>query len=219
MLSKQALRNQVVNTINSWSKAANYEGCPFGGYEEIKAHRTDHPKVLHAVLNCLEEKKYNLKNKSVIDIGSNIGYFPFALRMRGAGNLYMVERQGKIQKIISQIAEIEELEDVEIIGQQIESIKQAKLLPKCDIVIYKSVHHWIKKFIATELGAAKAEQVAKKIFQIITSKASLVIYEPCNFGKKLPTKKDNNLARESGFDVTIVISNGFKNRDVQVCLR
>lgn len=208
---KQKLRDEIAKEINSWQKAANYQGCPFKGYEGINPHRKDHPKVFKAVMDCLKENEYDVTDKSVIDIGSNIGYFPFSLRLEGAGKLCMVERQGRIQNIIKKIVEIEGLEDVEVLGKKMWNVDQAKELPKSDIVVYKSVHHWIKKF--------SDEKTAKAIFNEITSEASLVIYEPCNFGKALPTQADNDLAKEAGFDVTVVIEEGFKKRDIQVCLR
>lgn len=208
---KQKLRDELVKEINGWKNAANYQGCPFKGYEGIRPHRKDHPKVFEAVMNLLKEKNYNLKDKSVIDVGSNIGYFAFALRLQGAGHLYLVERQGYVQNAIKKIIEIEDIKRVDILGKKIHSVEQAKALPKCDIVVYKSVHHWIKKF--------SSEEIAKEIFKEITKHASMVIYEPCNFGNALPTEADNNLAKEVGFGVTTVITNGFKGRDIQVCLR
>lgn len=208
---KQKLRDKLVTEINSWQKAANYQGCPFKGYEGIKPHRKDHPKVMSIILDKLKEEEYDLSGKSVIDIGSNIGYFAFALRMNGAGPINLVERQGRIQKVIRQIAEIEELEDVQVLGKKMHNVEQAEELPKCDIVVYKSVHHWIKKF--------SDEKMAEKIFKEITKEASLVIYEPCNFGNALPTEADNKLAERAGFEVHTVIKQGFKRRDVQVCLR
>lgn len=208
---KQKLRDAVIADINSWQKAANYQGCPFKGYEKIRPHRKDHPKVFAAVLDKLKEQEYDLIDKSVIDIGSNIGYFAFALRINGAGPINLVERQGRIQKAALQIIEIEGLKDVEVLGKKMHDVEQAKELPKCDIVVYKSVHHWIKKF--------SSEEMAEAIFKEITSEASLVIYEPCNFGNALPTDADNKLAERAGFEIHTVISQGFKRRDVQVCLR
>lgn len=208
---KQKLRDELVNEINSWQKAANYQGCPFKGYEKIKPHRKDHPKVFNAVMNKLNEKGYNLSNKSIIDVGSNIGFFAFSLRLKGAGHLYLVERQGNIQRAIRKIIEIEKLENVDILGKKMHNVDQAKDLPKCDIVIYKSVHHWIRKF--------SDDKTAEGIFKEITKDASLVIYEPCSFGNAPVSKNDNELAKRAGFEVNTVIENGFKGRDVQVCLR
>jgi len=207
----QKLRDELAEEINGWQKAANYQGCPFKGYEKINPHRKDHPAVLKACLDHLKEKEYDLTGKSVIDVGSNIGFFAFALRIAGAGQLYMVERQGRIQKAIRQIIAIEGLRDVEVLGKKMYNVDQAKELPKCDIVVYKSVHHWIKKF--------SDEKTAEDIFREITREASAIIYEPCNFGKALPTDADNSLAERCGFDTTVVIADGFKGRDIQVCLR
>ena len=157
MNENQKKRDELAAHINSWKKAANYQGVPFPGYDKIKPHRKDHEKVLAAVLKHLKEKKYDWKGKSVIDIGSNIGYFPFAFRLEGAGKLVMVERQGRTQNAIKKIIEIEGLQDAEIIGQNIDSLEKAEALPKCDVVIYKSVHHWVEKFSDAD--------TAEKIFQ------------------------------------------------------
>tara|TARA_Y100000034_G_scaffold40320_1_gene49684 strand:- start:584 stop:1219 length:636 start_codon:yes stop_codon:yes gene_type:complete len=208
---KQKLRDELAAEINSWQKAANYQGCPFKGYEKIRPHRKDHPKVFAAVLEKLKEEEYDLTDKSVIDIGSNIGYFAFALRLKGAGSINLVERQGRIQKAALKIIEIEGLKDVQVLGRKMYNVEQAQELPKCDIVVYKSVHHWIKKF--------SDEKMAEAIFNEITREASLVIYEPCNFGNALPTDADNKLAKRAGFEVHTVVEQGFKRRDVQVCLR
>lgn len=209
--TKQKQRDELVANINTWTKATNYQGIPFRGYEKINAHRKDHKKVITAVLKCLKNKNYNINGKSVIDIGSNIGYFAFTLRNQGAGTVYMVERQGHTQNAMKKIIEIEELKNVKIIGKNIDSLEKAELLPKCDIVIYKSVHHWVKKF--------SNDEIAERIFKEITKNASLVIYEPGCFGNTSVTREDNELSTRAGFEVTTVISHGFKGRDVQVCLR
>jgi len=209
-MDKKIQREEVVKEINSWTKAMNYQSIPFRNYEGIRPHREDHKHVFNSCVNAIKKENYDIKGKSVLDVGSNIGYFAFSFRKEGAGDLFLLEKIGKIAETARKIAEIEELENVEVSKSTINNLEQAEKIKKCDIVVYKSVHHWVRKFSDNEM--------AKKIFGELTKQASIVLYEPGNFGNAKVSEEDDNLPEIFGFK-TVTISKKFRGRKVKVCFK
>jgi len=164
-------RREIVDRINSWKNAWNYQPVPFSGYEGVVPHEQQwHDTAWQKVCGVLKGYSKLLEDSMVLDVGCNLGYWAFQMRnFFNVGKLVFVEMNPVILATVEDICNLENVRNVEFYLGRIDDDDFRKKIPQCDVLIYLSIYHWIVYYSGVEK--------ASRIFDELSKNCKLVLWE------------------------------------------
>lgn len=176
-------RNLIDNPIES--SAPTYQPFYFGEFKDIKTslNRSEFYKKFNLIFKHIDK---DLSGKKVLDIGSNAGFFSFAVTARGA-TVDALEPLPRYVELCQKLCKIYDISNVNFINRQI----SIRFLDKkrYDYGFMLSVFQWISQ------GNQKL-QFGKRILMKTSKHVDTLFFElGCNSGKSsVKTKKINHIA-------------------------
>ena len=187
-LEKEQLIKSLIEELISdpiEASAPIYQPIYFTEFKDIETSldRAKFYEKFSKVFECLEE---DLKNKKILDIGSNAGFFSFAAASRGA-EVDALEPITRYNALCNKIKDIYEVGNINFINKPVTSeyLKEEKY----DYGFLLSVFQWISE------GNSKLSYACSLLKEISESVDTLFFELGCNSGgSAITTKKLNHLA-------------------------
>ncbi|ABB50384.1 hypothetical protein PMT9312_1325 [Prochlorococcus marinus str. MIT 9312] len=141
------LKNIFAKNFNSeyipqW-KGSLYEGFKFDNGFIMEGYKSDHYRF-----DCYKKLPFipfnKIKNKSVLDIGSNHGFFSFQSIIHGAKNVVAIELDSKNIKVAEKLKELMNIRNIEFINQDVTNYL-FETNNNFELIIMNSVLHQIYK--------------------------------------------------------------------------
>lgn len=147
------LRTKGYSPGSSGRKGWLYHPIPFDEFKGMKVHKNNCVKEYQVINDNLKEDP-----KTILDIGSNVGYFSFSFNRQFGSNVIGVERDPLNVDITKALAEYYKISNVEFfaldVGEHLEKYKN-----NFNLTLMMNVHMWLVQ----KHGYEETKTIMKKL--------------------------------------------------------
>lgn len=134
------IRTKSGEVESSTAQGTLYQEIPFSGYDCVAAHRENSAKRIQILSEHID-----FSDKTVLDIGCNVGYFCFELAKKGA-KCWGIDDNADAIYIAKSLQHIHAVDNVNFIHGEVSETTISSVIDQAghfDVILLNSVVHWL----------------------------------------------------------------------------